>query len=151
MRGRRRGVALLGVLLLTMAGCDNRAPTGPDRGDSAILTGTWVGDVEESHGGRGRLRLTIEQIEMALTGTFRLDFDNVARTRFGSVSGAADAPPLVRRMQWSSSTGFECAPGQAPDNFAQVAWTRTGNRLTGTYAGFGCLGTFTGSFDIQRQ
>jgi hypothetical protein len=150
MRGRR-GVALAGVLLLAMAGCENRTPTAPDRGDSEILTGTWVGEVDESTSGRGRLRLTIEQTQFALTGTFQLDFDNAARNRFGSVSGTVDAAPLARRMQWSSSTGFECAPGQTTDNFAQVAWTRTGNRLTGTYTGFGCAGTFTGSFDIQRQ
>lgn len=151
MRTRRTSLAWLAAVVLTATACGGRTPTSPDDVNSAILTGTWTGDIDESYGGRGTLRLTIEQTRFALGGTFRIDFENAARSRSGSLSGNVDAPPLSQRMQLSSSGGFDCAAGQSPQSFAQLTWTESGNRMTGTYAGFGCLGAFTGTFDIRRQ
>jgi hypothetical protein len=137
-------VALLGT------GCSGGAPAGPSPATST-LTGTWIGDVAESYGGRGRLRLTIEQTQFALSGTFQLDFENAARSRSGHLTGNTEQPPLAARMQLASSGGFECAPGTPSESFLQVTWTRTGDTLKGDYAGFGCVGSLTGTFDVRKD
>lgn len=141
-------VVLAGVLA---AGCGSGNPAGPGPAPSATLTGMWTGDVTESYGGRGRLRFVIEQAQFALSGTFQLEFEDPARSRSGQLSGNVDLPAVPPRMQLSSSGGFECLEGQSPQSFMQVAWTRTGDTLKGEYAGFGCVGTVTGTFVVKRE
>jgi hypothetical protein len=141
------GVLLAGVLV---GGCGTGTPAGPGPA-AATLTGTWAGAVTESYGGRGRLRLVIEQADFALSGTFQLEFEHSARSRAGQLSGNVNLPSVPSRMQWSSSGGFDCAAGQSPQSFVQVAWTRTGDTLKGDYAGFGCVGTVTGTFEVKRE
>lgn len=149
MRAARRtyGVLLAGVLAV---GCGAGGPAGPGPA-ATTLTGTWAGAVTESYGGRGRLRLVIEEVQFALSGTFHLEFEDTTRSRAGQLSGNVNLPSVPSRMQWSSSGGFDCAAGQAPQSFLQVAWTRTGDTLKGDYAGFGCVGTVTGAFEVKRE
>lgn len=142
-----RILPVLGFCLV--AACGNDTPPGPDPVTEA-LSGTWAGEVEESYGGRGTLTLVIEQVQFALSGTFVLEFQDSARNRAGTLSGNTDLPPLPKRIQLASSTGFDCAPGQSPESFVQLNWTRTGDTLKGTYLGFGCTGTVTGSFELTR-
>jgi hypothetical protein len=132
-------------------GCTSPTPTGPEAAASAMLNGTWTGEVNESYGGRGRLRLTIEQVQFALSGTFRLEFDNPARNRTGTVSGHVDMPQLPQRMQLASSSGFECAAGQPAQSFVQLTWTRNGDTLKGSYSGFGCVGALAATFEVERE
>ena len=146
--GATCGLLLAGVLA---GGCGKGGPTGPGPVTPAMLTGTWSGAVTESYGGRGRLHLAIEQAQFALSGTFQLEFENAARSRSGQISGNVDAPPLPQRMQLSSAVGFECAEGQSPQSFMQVSWTQSGDTLKGDYAGFGCVGTVTGTFEVKRE
>jgi hypothetical protein len=149
-----RVVITIGSVLvagLLAGGCGGDSPTGPGPATPATLTGTWTGDVTESYGGRGRLRLVIEQVQFALSGSFQLDFDNSARSRAGQLSGSVDLPSLPSRMQLSASGGFDCAAGQSPQSFVQVSWTRSGDTLKGDYAGFGCVGTITGTFEVKRE
>jgi hypothetical protein len=93
----------------------------------------------------------IQQVEFALTGTFQLDFDDPDRTRSGALSGNLATGTLPARMQLASSEGFACAPGQATTSFLLVSWTEVQGRLTGTYSGFACVGTITGTFDVKRE
>lgn len=141
--------ALLAALL--GAGCASDNPAGPGPATSATLTGSWVGDVAESYGGRGRLRLTIEQTQFALSGTFQLEFENPARSRSGRLTGNTELPSLAPRMQLASSGGFDCAPGVSTESFLQVTWTRTGDTLKGDYAGFSCVGSVTGTFEVRKD
>jgi len=138
------------VAALLVAGCASDNPAGPGPATST-LTGTWTGDVAESYGGRGRLRLTIEQTQFALSGTFQLEFEEAARSRSGHLTGNTEQPSLAPRMQLASSGGFDCAPGLSRESFLQVTWTRTGDTLKGDYAGFGCVGPVTGSFDVRKD
>ncbi|MCC7045012.1 MAG: hypothetical protein IT183_14195 [Acidobacteria bacterium] len=142
------GVLLAGVLV---GGCRAGSPAGPGPAGPTTLTGTWAGAVTESYGGRGRLRLVIEQIQFALSGTFQLEFEDTTRSRGGQLSGNVNLPSLPSRMQLSSSGGFDCAAGQSPQSFVQVVWTQSGDTLKGDYAGFGCVGTVTGTFEVKRE
>lgn len=148
VEGATCGLMLAGLLA---GGCGNGTPTGPGPAAPATLTGTWTGDVTESYGGRGRLRLAIDQAQFALSGTFQLEFESGAGSRSGQIGGNVDAPPLTQRMQLSSSGGFECAVGQSPQSFVQVTWTQSGDTLKGDYAGFACVGPVTGAFEVQRE
>jgi hypothetical protein len=140
------------VLLVVLAwGCGQANPAGPGPATPATLAGTWGGDVHDSYGGRGRLRLVIAQAQFALSGAFHLEFEQPARNRSGQLSGNTDRPNLPSRMQWSSSGGFDCDAGQSPQSFLQVVWTRTGDTLKGDYAGFGCVGSVTGTFEVKRE
>jgi hypothetical protein len=143
------GVCLAG---LVAGACGQPGPAGPGPvTPPTTLTGTWAGDVSESYGGRGRLRLVIEQAQFALSGTFQLEFENTARSRSGQVSGTVGLPSVPPRMQLSSAGGFECTAGQSPLSFVQVTWTQSGDTLKGDYAGFGCVGTVTGTFEVKRE
>ena len=141
------GSAALALLAL---GCTGRSPTGPEA-PAATLTGTWQGPVEESYGGRGRLRLSIEQTAFALGGTFALTFDDGSRNRTGMIGGSIGVPPVAQRMQLTSSGGLPCEPGQSPESFLVLTWSRSGDRLSGQYDGFGCLGTITGTLTVTRE
>jgi hypothetical protein len=138
------------IAALLGAGCTSDSPTGPGPATST-LSGTWVGDVAESYGGRGRLRLAIEQTQFALSGTFRLEFEDAARSRSGGITGNTEQASLAPRMQLASSGGFECAPGQPGESFLQVRWARAGDTLKGDYAGFACVGPVTGTFDVRKE
>lgn len=140
---------LLPVLLA--AGCGTSPPTAPDPVTSATLTGTWSGDVHESYGGRGRLRLVLEQVQVAVTGTFQLEFDDATRNREGLVSGNVETDGLAARVQFSSPYGLTCGSGQPGESFLQVTWIESPGRLSGRYTGFGCVGTITGTFDVRRE
>jgi hypothetical protein len=138
------------VAALLGAGCATSNPAGPGPA-TPTLTGTWAGDVTESYGGRGRLRLTIEQTQFALSGTFQLEFEDAARNRSGRLTGNTEQPSLAPRMQLAASGGFDCGPGLPSESFMQVTWTRTGDTLKGDYAGFGCVGPVTGTFDVRKD
>jgi hypothetical protein len=97
------------------------------------------------------MRLTIDQTQFALAGTFQLEFENQARNRSGTVSGNTETPSFPARLQLASSNGFDCLAGQPRESFMQLSWTRTGNTLDGSYVGFGCVGTVTGVFMVSRQ
>lgn len=127
-------------------GADNPAGPAP-----ITLTGVWVGDVVESHGGRGQLQLTIDQIQFALIGTFSLEFADASFSRSGTVTGAVATSTFPQRMQLTSRDAFDCAPGASRDSFLLLSWTQTGDTLSGTYSGFACVGTLTGSFEVVRQ
>lgn len=140
------------LVLVTLAnGCGQSGPAGPGPVTSATLSGTWSGRVSDSYAGVGRLRLTIEQEQFGLSGTFSMEFDDPARDRAGTLSGNIEQPTLPPRMQLASSGGFGCPPGAQADSFLLLTWMQAGERLTGTYAGFGCAGMLTGTFDVTRH
>ena len=151
--GALRLTCALAVVMVGTGACSSppSSPVAPNPPASAILTGTWSGDVTESYGGRGRLRLVIEQVQVALTGTFQLEFEDPTRNRQGTVSGNVASSALPGRMQLTSTVGMPCQPGQSPQSFLQVSWVAAADRLTGTYTGFGCVGTITGTFDVKRE
>lgn len=138
------------VAVFWVSGC-GRSPDNPAGPGPNTLTGVWVGDVVESHGGGGRLRLTIEQIQFALTGTFSLEFADASFNRSGMVTGAVATSTFPQRMQLTSRDAFDCAPGTIRDSFLLLSWTQVGETLSGTYSGFACIGTLTGSFEVVRQ
>lgn len=149
---RASGATSIALLVGVLAGgCGQGNPAGPGPAAPATLHGSWSGEVDESYGGRGRLRLVIEQAQFALSGTFQLEFAQPARSRSGQLSGNDALRTLPSRMQWSSVGGFDCPAGQSQQSFLQVDWTRTGDTLKGDYAGFGCVGTVTGTFEVTRE
>jgi hypothetical protein len=149
---RRFGIWLVVAAIGLSGGCGGGgAPSGPSLAIDS-LAGTWSGAVQDSYGGQGVLRLSIQQADFALSGTFQFEFDQRPRNRSGTLSGNTAVPPLLApRMQLSSSEGFECAPGVPVQSFVQITWTRSGDTLTGTYVGFGCVGGITGTFEVLRQ
>jgi len=146
----RTGMVLTAVVLA--AACGGEGPVGPTPTTTpTTLSGTWTGSVSESHGGPGRLRMVLEQTQFAVSGTFQLDFNDVSRSRTGTVSGNVGLPSVPDRLQLGGTAGFACLAGQSAESFMQIAWTRTGDTLKGDYAGFACIGTVTGTFDVRRE
>ena len=148
---RRCGVWMIAAVLSVAGGCGGSSPSVPSPVIDS-LAGAWAGAVQDSHGGSGVLRLSIQQVDFALSGTFQFEFEQRLRSRTGTLSGNTAVPPsLAPRLQLSSSEGFECPQGVPVQSFVQVTWTRSGDTLTGTYVGFGCLGGITGTFEVLRQ
>ena len=150
-RRRRLGVWIIALVVSLAGGCGGGAPSVPSP-VTDNLAGSWAGAVLDSYGGQGGLRLSIQQTDFALSGTFQFEFDQRPRSRGGSLSGnTAVLPLLAPRLQLSSSEGFECPAGVPVQSFVQLTWTRSGDTLTGSYVGFGCLGGITGHFEVLRQ
>ena len=136
----------IGVMWATVACGSN--PVAPDE---ATLTGTWTGPVEESYGGRGTMRLVISQYAFSLAGEYAFAFDDSSRNRSGVLTGTTGSAGPPRAMQLSGQGGFDCGPDQSTGSFLFLDWVHEQGRLSGTYEGFGCVGTIEGAFDLRRE
>jgi len=133
MLKRRAALILLVAALFGLHGCS----------DDDSLSGVWTGAFSDSLGGFGGGNLTLRQSGAALEGSWEAVFQTFAgRAQYnngGSLAGTVDGGSISLVM--TSSQG-SCS--------YHLDATRSGRKLSGTYAAIDCATPQTGSVDLER-
>lgn len=146
--GVRRPVRLGALaLVLGLAGCGDRSPTGPEPAPVGVI-GRWTGSMNDRDAGIGRLEVEMIGTEAVPTGTFSLTLADGARVGGLVIGRTNERPTIVMTFLISESTR-DC-PG-APGFAYRARLVLTGNRLTGTYApDVGCPVLSSGAIELTR-
>ena len=132
-----RHVATIAALCLLAIGCASSPSTAP----SAPLTGSWRGTSGNTPIGTGAISAMIVQSGADLSGTWTIAFPNGAGSDGGALTGTFTTPNVTLTLR--------SAVPQACGYLASAALTD--NRMTGTYATFGCAQGLSGPFELSKQ
>lgn len=137
-------VILFAVVVSAAVACRDRPPAAP----TGAFSGTWTGVVTDSASGSGSVRLSIEERDSSVVGTFATTFGGVV-SRDGPAQGARVGSTLV--LTFTPAVPLNCGGGVTLSGTLSITLTPTGSRLSGTYAGLVCGGAVTGSLDLVRS
>lgn len=131
------------VVAVSAIACRDRPPAAP----SGAFSGTWTGVAIDSASGSGNARLSIEERDTSVVGTFTTTFGGVV-SRDGAAQGARVGSTLV--LTFTPAVPLNCG-GVTLSGTLSITLTPAGSRLSGTYAGLVCGGAVTGTLDLVRS
>ncbi|HWB43175.1 MAG TPA: hypothetical protein VG500_18075 [Gemmatimonadales bacterium] len=133
-----RCVRFAGGLALALVACGGDGNGGTD--PEFDITGTFIGEYTASltPGEVYQETLQLAQNGSDITGTLV-----TTNGRTGTVSGSVSGTRLTATVELTDICGG------TSETTADI--TNDGSRLVGTYEADDCLGTYTGTFDLEKQ
>lgn len=135
-------VALLTSMLVLLAACGGDGSTSPD----GELNGTWSFSTTADEGspfGAGTISLTY-------VGSFDFFFTFDLYAGSGSIGGVAYSIAATEAQGTNAIEVEISTDSDEDDDYVTFTGTRTGNTVSGTYAGEGTYAGRTGSFIMTR-
>lgn len=133
MRAALSRVAWIALLALSLSRCGHASEDD--------LTGTWTGSFKDTLAVFGGGKMTFSQSGSAVSGTWQVTFSTTSPyNNDGLIDGTFTGGSLSARLTSSH--------GGCP---FQLTATRSGSRLSGTYAASDCAVAETGSLDLEKR
>jgi hypothetical protein len=137
---------VIGVLLVAGGVASCHSPAGPS---ATTVDGRWTGTIAGLPAGSGSVDLALTQNGPGVAGTYALTFGDPAQNRSGDASGTIAANLITLAL--ASPAAIVCSPSVSLSGTITTTLTRSGDRLSGSFAGFTCDGAISGTLELTRD
>ena len=136
------------ALILVSTGCQSRqGPAAPD--PVVSLAGTWSGTATDSEAGEGTVQWVMTHSDSGVAGTFTNDFADAAFSASGTLAGIVTG--TAGTVFLMPVEPLKCSPTFAVTGTIYVTLAIGGDRITGRYSTFTCVGGRAGTLDLSRR